>query len=213
MYHQSVNKVAWKIPNSKLLITINEIKSYNQPSSYNAGIMFDGDNYSICTTTGNDKYSAIENLMNKTNQLADLWWEIIQSIKEDAEIKEAMDWWNFPNNNFDFTKDCFKFFVKFNNQPERCEIKNIFLKSKEKCKYCACLIYEKSNNSIELFRAQPNGDKKIALHNLINAVTGIGALLDKIQNGAWEALIDKDNHEYEITRDRFYNPIINKIGK
>lgn len=210
--YKSTAKNAWQVPNSKLLVTIQEIHSYNLPSKYNSGIMFDNDNYNVCTTSGNDKYSAVENLIGKINQIADIWWKILQSIKEDTEVKEIFDWWNLPIKRHDYTKSCFKAILKIYEYSNEYEIKNVFLKSREKCKYCACLIGEKNGERIELFKALPNGDKKIALQNLINAITSVGAILEKIQNGAWNALIDTDNPEYKVMQNHFNEPVIEKVG-
>jgi hypothetical protein len=215
----SVVKNAWKVPNSEMLITVNKIPTYYE--SYNCGIMFEKDNYNISITNGENVYTAIEKLIYEINGIADTWWSTFQLMKKDAEIKEITDWWNLPCKGFNFNRECLKSIIEINHKFKDYKIKNIFLKTKiyeknklqETNKYCACIVCENNDYKFELFKAEPSSDKNIAFQNLINTILGVGANLEKIQNGAWNALIDNNNPGYEIKKNKFYQSIIEKIGK
>lgn len=201
--------VAWEVPNSQVLITLQEIKSYNNKiSGYFVGIMFKNDKYTVCTLTGDDKYKTIENLMGKTEQIAESWWKIFNNLKSDGEVVEITDWWNLPHQSENFDKKAFMSLFKHYYQ-DIDNIKTIFLRSKEKNRYCASL---KLNDEI-IFKALPSNDKEIAFKNLKMSILGVGATLEKIQSGAWNALIDTDNPNFLIKRDKFDEKIIEKIGE
>ena len=198
---------AWQVPNSNLLITINEAYSYFQKSSeYRVAIMFTKDNTSICSISGNDKYDAIEKLLGKVNDFSETWWTIFTQLNPNAEIVEINDWWNLPVPSDNIDKEAIKALIQIDNSENK-NIKVVYLRSKEKNRYCASILF---NDKI-IFKAIPHNEKDIAFSNLKMTILGIGANLEKIQNGAWNALIDTENHEYEIKTDRFYEKIIEKV--
>jgi hypothetical protein len=200
--------MAWDIPNTRLVITLKKGRAFiGDGVAINAGVLFKSKTNSVELDTiysnviGDDEYQAIENLIAKSVELSETWWKILQSINKDAEIEDINDWWNLPTSQDDFDKESFKAIAKINHYYNNEEIKTVFYRNKEKCKYCACLIVEKKGIRTELFKAEPNGDKNIALKNLINSITNVAGYLDKIQNGAWEALIDKDNPNSNVVRN------------
>ena len=185
----------WEVPNSRIVITL---RNSNILSDIACGVSFKERknsknlSWNVYTVSGEDEFNAIETLLAKTQEASEKWWEILQLIQSsninEIKIKNAIDWWNFPNDkNYDFDKKTFQMLLnlKYNN------LEIIFLYSKDIRKYCACL-YDNTNDNI-LFKASASGLREKALNNLNNVIVTSGAYLDKIQKGAWEALIDREN--------------------
>jgi hypothetical protein len=170
--------------------------------------MFQKCSYAICNLSGDNKFSTIENLIGTIDKIVNSWWTILSNLNFDGEIIEIYDWWNLPHKSNDFDKEAFS--TIFNHyQDDINNIKTVYLRSKEKNRYCACL---KLNDKI-IFKSLPNNDKYIAFNNLKMNILGVGSNLEKIQSGAWNALIDTDNPEYVIKRNGFYDKVIEKVGK
>lgn len=204
-------KSAWNVPNSRVIVTLNK---QNYSDHYVAGIRFKSKYgniklYDIFKVNGNDAFQAMENLIKSVNEMSELWFEIFEIINYNEEIYNFVDWWNAPNNKNDFEFDFFKGLVNLYRlhlvTDKKMELKSILFKNK---KYYCALVDKNCNfdkdkeyhlkESLCFFMGNGFFDRKEAFNNLKNNFSSTVAFLDKIQTGAWNAMIDTEHPDYKI---------------
>ena len=214
MIDSLISSQAWEVPNSRMVVNLKKMRESswgmngNQPKIYYfAGVSMRSSSsnevgYTYFNERGEDEYNAFENLMVKIDKAADLILNLIDKCSgvnvSDVPVVKAVGWENFPPKDDDFAIKCFSSLSRMVSLKEKKQSDvELFIRRRED-RGVSHYAYVEIGGEV-VFKAKPAYEKKDTITNLLNAVVGAGALLEKFQGMAWNVMIDSRNPDYDVT--------------
>lgn len=212
MYKRMVSHHSWDVPNSDIEVVLKKFVVFDNSLNasvckkfqYVCGVAIKAKccnemGYSFFNSSGDEPFSAFENLMALTDRSVKKMFKILdlcngcRGKEEEIPLSTLTRYWEFSKNGDNFP-------VTALSALENLNMDNVSI-GMRKLVYecgsikCACTIMDGDE---DVFMAKPTLTKVDALANLYQAIAGAGALLEKFQGMAWNVMIDSSDPTYEI---------------
>ena len=209
--YSTISGKAWDVPNSDLVVQLKQERPAawwrDNKMVFVAGVAKKLGNGTIGNTLFNDRgadaYSAFENLMAKIDRAAEVAFRVLDrcgSVDPNAvPVLRLQKWEPFPRRDDDFPLMCFSSLSRLLYLMDTSKKDfNVFIRDDRDddggVTRHACIAV---GDDI-VFMAKPSFEKREVMSNLVTAVAGALAMLEKFQGIAWNLMVDSSDAEYDI---------------
>lgn len=200
----------WNVEGSNWVIGLaHHPKTYYSKGGYQAGAMLKR-RFSSCATTYmmfqgevlDTRAAALEDLIRRTGEILVTWNEMYDMVYVEPKVKKSFYWWYFPVVDMDVCiNSCFSTIVqcdkdrRMGNGIGDFKFEVVTVLDDRRCKgYCS--VFSKKQDTI-IGKDTLMKDKDSAVNSMRMHFISCGAMLEKLQSGAFMAFVSNDQPDYK----------------